>query len=105
MNPKFILVSQQGDHYGTLRYGLVWNHIDLVREGETVRGGGWFQRDDNTRKFILYGRSIDFGKADMSYLDRIPATLKGYRFYHSDEDIIFPDTELKELDLSRIEWI
>lgn len=105
MNPKFILVTSEGDPFGTLRFGLVWNHVDLLKEGETVHGGGWYDRDYNNRRFILYGQSIDFGKPDMSYLDRIPSTLMGYRFFFSPDTILFPDTKLSEIDLSRVKWV
>ena len=53
-----------------------------------------------TRTMTLYGSSGDYGAPRLSFLNRIPSELSGYKFFYS------PIWGLpgNELDLSDIEW-
>ena len=102
MHPKFILVSEpQSPLTGTFVYGLVFQHKDLVKGYVKVHGGGWYNKDDASKTMTLYGSSGDYGAPRLSFLNRIPEELRGYRFFYS------PIWGLpgNELDLSDVEWI
>ena len=102
MHPKFILVSEpERPLTGTFVYGMVFQHKDLVKGYVKVHGGGWYNKDDASKTMTLYGSSGDYGSPRLSFLNRIPSELKGYRFCYS------PIWGLpgNELDLSDIEWI
>ncbi len=101
MHPKFILVSEpERPLTGTFVYGMVFQHKDLVKGYVKVHGGGWYNKDDSTRTMTLYGSSGDYGAPRLSFLNRIPSELSGYKFFYS------PIWGLpgNELDLSDIEW-
>lgn len=91
---------------GTFVYGLVGQHEELVRNFEEqfgyvrTRGGGWYEKDDEARTMILYGCSCDFGEPRLGFLNRIPAELKGYKFYFR----LGPGIPMNELDLTDVEW-
>lgn len=102
MHPKFILVSEpERPLTGTFVYGMVFQHKDLVKGYVKVHGGGWYSKDDAAKTMTLYGSSGDYGAPKLSFLNRIPEELRGYRFFYS------PIWGLpgNELDLSNIEWI
>lgn len=102
MHPKFILVSEpQRPLTGTFVYGMVFQHKDLVKGYVKVHGGGWYKKDDSSKTMTLYGSSGDYGSPRLSFLNRIPEELRGYKFFYS------PVWGLpgNELDLSDIEWI
>ncbi len=102
MHPKFILVSDPKTPLtGTFVYGMVFQHKDLVKGYVKVHGGGWYNKDDASKTMTLYGSSGDYGSPRLSFLNRIPSELKGYKFFYS------PIWGLpgNELDLSDIEWI
>ena len=102
MHPKFILVSEpQSPLTGTFVYGMVFQHKDLVKGYVKVHGGGWYNKDDAAKTMTLYGSSGDYGAPKLSFLNRIPSELRGYKFFYS------PIWGLpgNELDLSNIEWI
>ena len=102
MHPKFILVSEpERPLTGTFVYGLVFQHKDLVKGYVKVHGGGWYNKDDAAKTMTLYGSSGDYGAPKLSFLNRIPSELRGYKFFYS------PIWGLpgNELDLSNIEWI
>ncbi|MCQ2147396.1 MAG: hypothetical protein MJZ16_07760 [Bacteroidales bacterium] len=101
MYPKFILVTGPKEETGTFRYGMVYNHKDLIIGYEKVHGGGWFLKDDNKKTMTLYGYSVDFGKPNLLFLDRIPKELKEYSFWYT-VDIALPPNPL---DTSAVEWI
>ena len=101
MHPKFILVSDPKTPLtGTFVYGMVFQHKDLVKGYVKVHGGGWYNKDDASKTMTLYGSSGDYGSPRLSFLNRIPSELKGYKFFYS------PIWGLpgNELDLSDIEW-
>ena len=102
MHPKFILVSDpQSPLTGTFVYGMVFQHKDLVKGYVKVHGGGWYNKDDAAKTMTLYGSSGDYGSPRLSFLNRIPSELRGYKFFYT------PIWGLpgNELDLTDIEWI
>lgn len=101
MHPKFILVSEpQRPLTGTFVYGMVFQHKDLVKGYVKVHGGGWYKKDDSSKTMTLYGSSGDYGSPRLSFLNRIPEELRGYKFFYS------PVWGLpgNELDLTDIDW-
>ncbi len=101
MNPKYILVSKpEAPLKGTFVYGMVFQHKDLVQGYVKVHGGGWYRKDDEARTITLYGSSGDYGPARLSFLNRIPSELRGYRFYYSPG----PDLPGNLLPLDDVEW-
>lgn len=64
---KFIITKD-----GELRFGDVEYHKDLIPYGDTDCFGGGFWKINHSRMCIeLYGRSYDFGPADMDDVHRI----------------------------------
>lgn len=101
MHPKFILVSEpERPLTGTFVYGMVFQHKDLVKGLVKVHGGGWYNKDDAAKTMTLYGSSGDYGAPKLSFLNRIPEELRGYRFFYS------PIWGLpgNELELTDVEW-
>ena len=101
MHPKFILVSEPDRPLtGTFVYGMVFQHKDLVKGYVKVHGGGWYKKDDAAKTMTLYGSSGDYGAPKLSFLNRIPEELRGYRFFYS------PIWGLpgNELELTDVEW-
>lgn len=102
MHPKFILISRpESPLTGTLVYGRVAGHRDLVQGYVKVHGGGWYEKDDEKKTMLLYGSSGDYGAPRLAFLNRIPSELRGYTFFYS------PDwgKTRAELDLSEVEWV
>ncbi len=102
MHPKFILVSEpERPLTGTFVYGMVFQHKDLVKGYVKVHGGGWYNKDDAAKTMTLYGSSGDYGSPRLSFLNRIPSELRGYKFFYT------PIWGLpgNELDLTDVEWI
>ena len=84
MHPKFILFSYPGTPLvGTFIYGLVGQHKELIPGYGKVHGGGWYSLDSDARTITLYGSSGDYGPANLAFLNRIPSSLRGYRFFYS----------------------
>ena len=102
MHPKFILVSDPKTPLtGTFVYGMVGQHKELIQGYVKVHGGGWYLKDDDKKTMTLYGSSGDYGSPKLSFLNRIPSELRGYRFFFT------PSWGLpgNELDLSEVEWV
>ena len=82
---KFIITQS-----GTLEFGDVTYHRDLIPEGEdTCHGGGFWKIDNQTGRILLHGRSFDFGAPEFSCLRSInrsefPASL-GYPIFYQRE--------------------
>ena len=101
MYPKFILVSRPDSPLvGTFVYGMVSQHKDLVKDYVKVHGGGWYEKDDDKKTITLYGGSGDYGEPNLSFLDRIPRELYGYKFFFTP----IHGLPGNELDLSEVEW-
>ena len=107
MFPKFILISRPDTPLvGTFVYGMVSQHKDLAEACRKVHGyikvhgGGWYDKDDARKTITLYGGSGDYGEPKLSFLDRIPRELSGYKFLYTP----IPGLPANELDLSEVEW-
>lgn len=101
MYPKFILVSRpERPLVGTFVYGKVFQHKDLVQGYGKVHGGGWYEKDDVKKTITLFGGSGDYGEPKLSFLDRIPRELYGYKFFYTP----IQGLPGNELDLSEVEW-
>lgn len=67
MYQKFIILSD-----GTLRFGRVYMHRDLLLPSERCTyGGGLWRVDEGRRAILLFGRSFDFGPPDFDYVRHI----------------------------------
>lgn len=70
MYRKFIITQE-----GILRFGIVYQHNELLDYHEHGDGGGGLWKYDPLRDAILlYGRSFEFGPPDFSRLQRIDRT-------------------------------
>ena len=101
MHPKFVLVSlPSSPRTGIFVYGLVGQHKELIPGYGKVHGGGWYLLNEAARTITLYGASGDYGPANLAFLNRIPSSLRGYRFFYS------PGWNLpaNELPLDDVEW-
>lgn len=82
---KFIITQN-----GTLVFGDVHLHRDLIPEGDdTCHGGGFWTIDNQCGITLLYGRSFDFGAPEFQFLKNIdeislPASL-GYPIFYKRE--------------------
>lgn len=82
---KFIITND-----GTLVFGDVSLHRDLIPEGDDTCHGGGMWRIDNQRGFVLLsGRSFDFGAPEFSYLRHVDRSkgpgLLGYPIFYERE--------------------
>lgn len=67
MYQKFIITDE-----GSLRFGVVYQHRELLDPGEDAsNGGGLWLLDEERRCILLYGRSFDFGGPDFTNLKKI----------------------------------
>lgn len=91
---KFIITED-----GTLKFGDVEYHRDLIPQGDsTCHGGGFWHLDNRRQIILLYGRSYDFGVPEFSNLrkidtSRFPADLRLPIFYQRqfcNEEILEP---------------
>lgn len=84
---KFIITES-----GTIVFGDVKLHRELIPFGDnTCHGGGFWKIDNQRGCVILYGRSFDFGPPDFLFLKRIDTTTPpgslGYpMFYERQND-------------------
>lgn len=102
IHPKFIIVSRPDNPLtGRLIYGIVGSHRELIEGYVKVRGGGWYNKDDEKKAIVLYGSSGDFGEPRLDILKEIPILLKGYKFYVSSD---WGKTST-EMDISEVEWV
>lgn len=102
MHPKFIIVSRPDNPLtGRLIYGIVGSHRELIEGYVKVRGGGWYNKDDEKKAIVLYGSSGDFGEPRLDILKEIPILLKGHKFYVSSD---WGKTST-EMDISEVEWV
>ena len=67
MYQKFIITQD-----GVLKFGKVYQHVDLLDWGEECPyGGGLWKNDECRRAILLYGRSFAFGTPDFNQVRRI----------------------------------
>jgi len=81
---KFIVT-----HTGTLKYGDVRMHKDLLRGKEMCIGGGYYEFDYISNRLLLSGESYDFGKPKWNYIDelKVPSSLQGLTILYEGQDI------------------
>lgn len=84
---------------GTLIFGDVHLHRDLIPKGDaTCYGGGFWTIDNQRGVIILYGRSFDFGAPEFNRMQRIKKdvmpVILGYPIFYKrefcGEDILEP---------------
>lgn len=63
-HPKFIIENDN------LIIGEVEFHRDLATNTKDVKGGGWYEFNEETKMFVLYGKSFDFGAANLDDIKR-----------------------------------
>lgn len=67
MYRKFIITDE-----GTLKFGVVHMHKDILSFGETCEfGGGMWDIDNSRGAILLYGSSFDFGSPQMDQVKKI----------------------------------
>ena len=99
MYQKFIINQD-----GTLKFGTVYLHRDLLAPGEKcVYGGGLWRMDHGRGAIVLYGRSFDFGPPDFDYVRRIDWTGTGGRPFPLLYLPLWPDEQLAEPIFARRE--
>ncbi len=67
--PKFV-VAEDAEQGLVLIVAKCTFHKDLAFIPETIKGGGWWKLDKETKTFTLFGSSNDFGPAsqeDIAY--------------------------------------
>ena len=102
MHPKFIIVSRpENPLTGRLVYGNVSSHRELIEGYVKIRGGGWYNKDDEKKTIVLYGSSGDFGEPRLDLLKEIPVSLKGYKLFVSSD---WGKTSV-EMDINGVEWV
>lgn len=81
---KFIITSD-----GTLKYGNVRMHKDLLTGSETCIGGGFYEFDLVSNRLLLTGRSYDFGRPAWNRISllKVPSVFKGLTILYENEDI------------------
>lgn len=57
LQPKFILTKE-----GILRLGEARRHCELLRQGETCIGGGYYRLDYLQHRLLLSGASSEYGE-------------------------------------------
>jgi len=76
--PKFIIESVEGLG-DCLIIAKCTFHKQLATIIDNVKGGGWFRFDAESKTFILYGESHDFGKATIEDITNCIKNDKVYR--------------------------
>lgn len=67
MYRKFIITSD-----GVLRFGVVYQHRDLLEWGEScLYGGGLWEYDGQRGAIMLFGRSFAFGAPDIGAVSSV----------------------------------
>lgn len=56
---KFIIEN------GNLILAKVTFHKEIVKDASKVNGGGWFRYEHDTKTFVFFGNSTDFGEAKL----------------------------------------
>ncbi len=81
--PKFILAKD-----GTLRLGLVSRHTELLQQGETCIGGGYYELDCIAHRLLLSGASSEYGEPQWENIEtlRISAYYQGLSIIYSSWD-------------------
>ena len=67
---------------------MVNMHKDLLKPGESCRGGGFYEFDYAGSRIILSRRSYDFGRPRWYHFDEllVPKVYEGLRLIYRDDD-------------------
>ena len=92
--PKFIITMD-----GYFRLGMVNQHKDLLKPGDSCLGGGYYHFDYTSNRIILDRSSYDFGKPKWHLLEvlKVPSVYRGLRlvyFYDDDREFDVSDGSL-----------
>ena len=81
--PKFIITMD-----GYFRLGMVNQHKDLLKPGDSCLGGGYYHFDYTSNRIILDRSSYDFGKPKWHLLDvlKVPSVYRGLRLVYFYDD-------------------
>ena len=74
---------------GYFRLGMVNQHKDLLKPGDSCLGGGYYHFDYTSNRTILDRSSYDFGKPKWHLLEtlKVPSVYRGLRLvYFYDDD-------------------
>ena len=85
--PKFIITMD-----GYFRLGMVNQHKDLLKPGDSCLSGGYYHFDYTSNRIILDRSSYDFGKPKWHLLEtlKVPSVYRGLRLvYFYDDDCEF----------------
>ncbi len=82
-HPKFILTKD-----GTLRFGMVNLHEDLLQVGDRCLGGGYYEIDPMGYRLLLDRESYDFGPPRWDMVDslRLPSDYRGLKVIYRHID-------------------
>ena len=81
--PKFIITMD-----GYFRLGMVNQHKDLLKPGDSCIGGGYYVFDFVSNRIILDRESYDFGRPKWHLLEvlKVPSTYRGLRIVYKYDD-------------------
>lgn len=86
MEPKFILTLD-----GHLRIGSVKMHKDLIQQGDTCIGGGFWEVDGVSMRLLLSGKSYDYGKPKWTFVTGklyVPSDYKGLSIEYEGDSLM-----------------
>ena len=91
--PKFIICLD-----GHLRIGMVSQHKDLLKPGDTCIGGGYYYIDYTANRLILDRASYDFGRPKWHLLDKliVPSAYRGMRIVYLYDDNYHDNIEVSD---------
>ena len=89
---KFVLVvnreeyesNPRGCYHGTLKFGDVAYHKDLLAKNEVCFGGGEWSEDKESKTLRLFEESAIYGYPKFDFIDDIslPDIFKGYKVWY-----------------------
>jgi hypothetical protein len=73
---------------GYFRLGMVNQHKDLLKPGDSCLGGGYYHFDYTSNRIILDRSSYDFGKPKWYLLEvlKVPSVYRGLRLVYFYDD-------------------
>ena len=93
--PKFIITMD-----GYLRLGMVNQHKDLLKPGDSCLGGGggYYHFDFVSNRIILDRESYDFGRPKWHLLEvlKVPSTYRGLLIVYKYDDGFHEDVNVSE---------
>jgi len=81
-------------------------HSELAKDHKTTKGGGWWTQEGDT--LYLYGRSTDFGRANINdvkdaFRKFLPLSIRAWDIYYSDKDnltdAMFNGTKIRDKEI------